>query len=329
MTSKSVRQLTLSNNDRRQHLGIRINSLYSVKAYQILSSVLLETKNEIIFKLARKLNISTIENILDSAQLRNLGCSYCIDYEISLWVDGITKDTVEIFCRLLNAVQKVTFQHTTMASSAWIAVYPNEKMPKITFTPLLSFALIGIATKADDFPSKFITITRDIYAKLLFKQPDSRLLVCLLKSLFDDQQEASGGVETDVSELYKFAGELIHDEDKNVYKNECAIAAKAFGVKSAHHMVATLASANAKGSSVFKKLIILLHSSDEVYDVATAIVSQCIHHLYTRYSHLLYKVLREALPYVIQVSHLYFEMLQIDFINFTQSLFSCNIKRVA
>eukprot|EP00978_Attheya_sp_CCMP212_P049498 scaffold672626_cov90-Attheya_sp.AAC.3 len=61
-------------------------------------SVLLQTKNKIIFKLVHRLVVDMRKAcIIDSSWLEKVGCSHSIDYKISFWVvDGITVTTAAI-----------------------------------------------------------------------------------------------------------------------------------------------------------------------------------------------------------------------------------------
>ena len=294
----SMKNLTSINT--LQHLDIRTNSMYSVKAHHMFTSVLLQTKSKIIFKLVRRLVVDTIACIVDSSRLEKVGCSHSIDYEIAFWVDGITVTTAAIFGKLLDAVQKVTFQHTTVVSNAWSTIFPSEEMPKITFTPLLSIALVGIASSADAFPSEFITLTHDVFAKILFLQPDTRVLACLFKNLFETQYK-DGDIAEDLKGLYSSANSVICDNDGEIYTSECRVAANAFGKKNVHTIVARLAKPQKRPEAAFGNLHEILLDCDEVHDVATLIVSQCIHHLHQTHSSDLFKVIQNALPYVLQV----------------------------
>ncbi len=268
----------------------------------MFTSILLQTKSEIIYKLVRRLVIDTVTYIVDSSQGKKTVCSHSKDYEITLWVDGMSVSTASTFGKLLETIQKVTFQHTALVSNAWIAHYPSEKMPDITFSPLLSIALAGLTSNSEGFGPEFICLTRDISIKLLLFQPDTKLIVTLFKHLFDTTRHEDIDSEN-LYELFSAAKSLFRGKECDVNKSECKLAASAFGKDSIHFLVAGLTKLETRGSysTAYKKVHGKLEDSKEVHDIASSIICQCIHHLCQCRSSDHLKTIKMALPYALQV----------------------------
>ena len=115
--------------------------------------------------------------------------STLLEYEASLWIDGIVEDTAVVFSKLLDTVQKITVQHVVMVSHAWQKQYPFKKMPSISFSKILSTALTGIASDPVSFSYSFISISCKIASKLLMHQSNTRfLLAAFIKHVFSHQQ---------------------------------------------------------------------------------------------------------------------------------------------
>lgn len=272
------------------------NSIFSVNAFLIFAEILLQTKDVTIFELARGLVLRTVGCIIDSSPLETEGCSICSDYEISLWVDCITEVTAPTLGKLLEATQKVTFQHTFAVSNAWSTLFPAEKLPRIAFTPLLSLALVSIASDNDSISECFVSLTRDICTKLLFFQPDKRVLASLVKTLFHNVHQNEKVSSKEFQELHRIADSMLSIEDcsllsRQAYAENKAHAMLGKSLKSRQSLEAT-SSKNTACKSIVTNLSTL---------------SQSVHHLRCIYSTDIHRVVNNILPHVLferQVSNI-------------------------
>ena len=223
--------------------------------------------------------------------------SHQIQYEISLWVDGTTPATAVMVGKLLEAVRKVTVQHATVVSNAWRNHFNFEDMPPVMFSPLLSFALISIASNIDAFPGEFVTTVHNICMKCLVSAPDTRVLACLVRFLFHSQVE-NGTCRKNVEELYRYASTLLDNEDLGVQGTKIYTS---FGEHHFHSILAHFAQSGKNTGAICEKLNGVLLSCEEMHKVAATILSQCVHHLHRNGSQQLYKVMKMILPYILQV----------------------------
>jgi len=272
------------------------NSMSSSKAYRVFTAILLQTENDAVFKLVRRLAMKTISSIIDFSGH---------EHEISLWVDGVTDATAATFGKLLDATHKVTIQHATVVSNAWNNHFASEEIPPAGFTPLLSLALI--ASGAEDFPPEFMALIRNIATKLLLAQSDTRALAALLKYVFDARVENGTMIES-LEELYQCTTAILH-RYVDLDKAERETAEKAFGRHHFHTVVTQLVEPGEKSIASRGKLDDIIMDCDEIHEVASSIFLQCIHHLHQLKQHAgfdpttIHGVMAKFLPYVLQVSY--------------------------
>lgn len=75
----------------------------------------------------------------------------CIEYETSLWVDGLTEECVDEFCSLLNCPSNNAFQHGIAVVQAWKNADFDVALPPICFSPLLTSSLTSIGSASEAF----------------------------------------------------------------------------------------------------------------------------------------------------------------------------------
>lgn len=135
--------------------------------------------------------------------------SECIDYEISLWVDGITELCIDDFFSLLNSPANTPFQHSIAVAKAWKKANLDALMPCICFSPLMSASLEQIATGTSSEP--FSLFTCQVVTKCLLYQRYPLLLASLIVNSLAD-------IELDVHPanfLCRYARSLLSPDDWN------------------------------------------------------------------------------------------------------------------
>ena len=212
----------------------------STKAYHAFTSILLNTKNDIVYQLARQLVHMTISNVVNTSHIQDEQTDHHVDYEICLWLDGVTASTAVMFGKLLSAAQKVTIQHKTIVSNAWEAHFPNENMPAITITSLLVLSLTALVSSEGTVQNDFIILIRDISTKILLKQSDRRMIAAILNYLSDAHHGSGTATET-LEAVFKFASAVLAELPGTVDEFELQAAERAFGKKHFHTTVAKLA----------------------------------------------------------------------------------------
>jgi len=215
----------------------------------------------------------TISNVVNTSHIQDEKSDHHVDYEICLWLDGVTASTAVMFGKLLSAAQKVTIQHKTIVSNAWEAHFPNEAMPAITITSLLVLSLTALVSSEGNVPNDFIILIRDISTKILLKQSDRRMIAAILIYLSNAHHSRGTAPET-LEDVFKFASAVLTELPEHVDKFELQAAERAFGEKHYHTTVAKLAGKEMMSGMDCKGLFGICAN-----EVGCEIVCQSIRHL--------------------------------------------------
>eukprot|EP00557_Chaetoceros_sp_GSL56_P011711 CAMPEP_0176479812 /NCGR_PEP_ID=MMETSP0200_2-20121128/1943_1 /TAXON_ID=947934 /ORGANISM="Chaetoceros sp., Strain GSL56" /LENGTH=2220 /DNA_ID=CAMNT_0017875889 /DNA_START=96 /DNA_END=6755 /DNA_ORIENTATION=- len=216
-------------------VGYQSSSLTSSKFYNKLISILVETKNDAIFEVTRDLVRNILFSIVNFDRVEEGICQESVAYEISLWIDGINRNTAITFGELLDTVQSVTIQHFTAVNYVWKSFYRSEEVPPITFSPLLSLSLLELKSTENKIPEEFRVLVQEISTKLLMVMPEQRLLACLVMSV--NKLKGGNTVLPLQNELYAYSASILDNQSNQIRDNELAIARKAFGKNHYHSLL--------------------------------------------------------------------------------------------
>lgn len=180
-----------------------------------------------------------IYRIVNFARVNEGVCRESVAYEISLWIDRVNRKTAVILGELLDTVHSVTIQHFTVVNYIWKSLYPSEQVPPVTFSPLLSLALMELKSTKSRVPEEFCLLVQEISAKLLLVIPEQRLLACLV--MYVNEKE-SGRVDLPLRhELYEYSVSILNRKMDRVKNMELTLAGKAFGKQNHNSFLSSLA----------------------------------------------------------------------------------------
>jgi hypothetical protein len=175
----------------------------SAAALRTVLEIMIVTTRPKIHQKARSVALQTIRSpFLKSADSET---RECIEYETSLFVDGVTRECVDELCSLLNNPANNGFQHGLAVAQAWKRAGFEMGLPSICFSPLLTASVTTIGSASQPFA----LFTCQILTKCLLFQRHPLPLASLI---------ATGltGVNVDIRSvdlLSQYAQDLIASDD--------------------------------------------------------------------------------------------------------------------
>lgn len=263
-----------------------------------------------ILSIAKSSNIPKIQAIareiasmiiVRHAQNKNMNIKTqdCLNYEASQWIDNASKEVFPDIAKVFDSTQRNLIQHTILAAQAWSKTFPNTSLPLLSFSPLLTNALLALSASSSRTPSKeFICYVRSVVMKTLLFQLDplplSTLIVHCFQSTNSDHNEEEIIINLlhPVIEYAHTVLELSFDKKdrKNKYclhKSLTSIATLMDGTHAAIVRMARIACASdvspqdKQSSQLELDGIINQTLNKEVNEYVTlSILHQCLHHIY-------------------------------------------------
>lgn len=239
--------------------------------------------------------------IVRHAQNKNMNIKTqdCLNYEASQWIDNASKEVFPDIAKVFDSTQRNLIQHTILAAQAWSKTFPNTSLPLLSFSPLLTNALLALSASSSRTPSKeFICYVRSVVMKTLLFQLDplplSTLIVHCFQSTNSDHNEEEIIINLlhPVIEYAHTVLELSFDKKdrKNKYclhKSLTSIATLMDGTHAAIVRMARIACASdvspqdKQSSQLELDGIINQTLNKEVNEYVTlSILHQCLHHIY-------------------------------------------------
>jgi hypothetical protein len=139
----------------------------------------------------------------------------CIEYESSLWIDGMSEQCLDGFCSLLCDPSNGVLKHSIAVASAWKKADLGTSMPPVSFSPLISASVQNIPATTSSEP--FVLFTCQVVTKCLLYQRYPLLLASLIvHSLANFASE-----NHPVTLLYRYARNLLSRDkwDDHEYLN--------------------------------------------------------------------------------------------------------------
>lgn len=175
----------------------------SAAALRTVLEIMMVTTRPKIHQKARSVALQTIRSsFLKSADSET---RECIEYETSLFVDGVTSECVDELCSLLHNPANNGFQHGLAVAQAWKRAGFEMGLPSISFSPLLtaSVTVIGSASQP------FALFTCQILTKCLLFQRHPLPLASLIATGLTDVNIDVRSVDL----LSQYAQDLIASDD--------------------------------------------------------------------------------------------------------------------
>jgi len=224
-----------------------LNTIATPKALLILIKLMLNSECRTIYQLIRELAIKVLSVIVRTEEEE---IDFCLEYEITLWLDGISEENISVFYSLLDVSQKFTVQYAIMMSHAWQAHFPTNEMPGKTISSLLSFSLVGITSKPFSYTQDFISFVCKIAMKMLLFQFNTSLpLAALICHIFTQSRNSLDGIRNRSNEwkgtedllngLHQYAKTIIDGKD-NVLSAASEVTSTCFGENHFHSMLLSL-----------------------------------------------------------------------------------------
>ncbi len=237
---------------------------------------MLETSEPLIYQYARILAIKTVEAITRGNGSANGNGE---SDEIAFWINLISRDSLDDFCKLLDATQKITVQHPViMFNISQKYLQPCTKLNGTMPTLLLSTALVSIASDMTFFSELFIISVCKVCFIALLHSLQPKILASFVKYALADIS-FSGRVESvqrKVEALIKYSESIITD-DKRSTLEVCEWIATLLNKSSIFSKVYRYLTGSTKTST-----LILHQIKNEIAKMqcidASLILKQCCHH---------------------------------------------------
>lgn len=234
---------------------------------------MLQTNDPSIYENARNLTVQVLGNIIGD----NLSQKDDISYELDLWVDAVSIDTLPTFCKLLDIVQKVTVQHDVIVSNAWQEYHALKTMDTVLFTPILTTAIASIASDPLGFSNSFIELVCKVATRILIHLVNPMLLASVVRFVmadFETGREEVGPTIVKVRSLVQYASSIVVEGDKLVQK-ACNLLTDLFGETNVQSKVAHYLVAKSSNASVLDNIYCDVKDDPSI---ASSVLRQCIHH---------------------------------------------------
>ncbi len=237
---------------------------------------MLTTSSSIVYKQSRDLAIKVASHIVDATSRGSDAEVSFIEEEVTLWIDGLTDESVPIFGKLLEAVNKVTVQHSIISSNAWNKYYPSTEIGAINFTPLLSLTLLSIAS-GEEFSDGFVSLFMKVASKVLFTHPNPNVLAAVVAQVSESCHENNQRLVS-IQELVETSIALVGNDRDAFISAACQLAKSNFGEEHFHSQIATIAHSNDTKDLASNFLIA---NPAFVHDIsyALSVIRQCFQHL--------------------------------------------------
>lgn len=164
---------------------------------------MIATSHEAVYKKARSVAFGMIA--LPTLKSSDAETRKCIEYEMSLLIDGLTQENIVELCSLLKSSGNNRFQHGMAIADAWNRAGFDEAMPPICFSPVLTtfISVMGIASEL------FSLFACQVLIKcLLFQRYPLPLASLVATKLADSDSDAPH-----VNLLCKYSQGLIRADD--------------------------------------------------------------------------------------------------------------------
>ena len=171
-------------------------------------SVLVFTTIPEVDTISRKLALLLMEQELGETT-DNTETMQCRKYESSLWIDGISAETIQDLVRMIEESKQQRVQHKIMASQAWANASTGYAMPMPGVSTLLSSSIYRLLGDKDaSFSDEVSLLLIQIATKMLLFQADPKPFAAIIVFA------ANGSVPNDknIAALYHCAKSILDDD---------------------------------------------------------------------------------------------------------------------
>jgi len=234
---------------------------------------MIHTEDISIYNHSKHLALQTLLNII----AYNGSSENYIHHELSIWIDSMSLDTLPSFCKLLDAMQKVTVQHAVIVSNAWQTYHSSQKMPEVSFSPILTIALAMLASDPFNISCYFSNIICRVTSISLIFNDDPMLLASVIRFTLNGvilNKDKTGKALDQIRVLVQYADLIVRMED-NLIKTAYLLLNNIFGKTNTQSKVAQFLMAKSCDLHMLHDIY------NEVMDAphnVSLIIRQCIHH---------------------------------------------------
>ena len=227
----------------------------------------MQTPNEIVYVHCRNLLQKVISDLVDTSAYYNERNEQFVDYEISLWINGLSPSNRLEIAKLVDATQRITIQFDTIVQNAWSMFCENQTMPKGTISPLLVLALTAIASDGDQLSAEMSDLIVSITSKMILIQSNNRLIAAVILYLSEIQSEDHLFTEK-FKDLIRISTSLLKTE--SILSTESIITS--FSPKHYHSVLES--QVLGRGSNWQVKDAIVEHNSFEIFSQSMRHINQ-------------------------------------------------------
>jgi hypothetical protein len=115
-----------------------------------------------VLALARDIALYMFRQVV-SSRVEDRESQQCLEYEASCWIDGMTKETLPEFCKVIQEASQLSFRSVVSFAEAWTASALPGTMPALS----VSANLIHVMKRLSRTSEAFLLLTCQVAAKCL------------------------------------------------------------------------------------------------------------------------------------------------------------------
>lgn len=120
------------------------------------------TPSSSVLTLARDITLFMFRRVV-SSRVEDSESQMCLEYEASCWFDGMTKETLPEFCKVIQEASQLSFRSVVAFAEAWIASSLPGTMPALSVSAILVHAMRRLSKVSE----AFLLLTCQVASKCL------------------------------------------------------------------------------------------------------------------------------------------------------------------
>jgi hypothetical protein len=124
--------------------------------------IAMTTTSTCVLALAREIALFMFRRVV-SSRVEDTESQQCLEYEASCWIDGMTKETLPEFCKVIQEASQLSFRSVVAFAEAWTASALPGTMPALS----VSGNLIHVMQRLSKASEAFLLLTCQVAAKCL------------------------------------------------------------------------------------------------------------------------------------------------------------------
>jgi hypothetical protein len=162
---------------------------------------------------ARAITLKLLSRIHPSRTGNSVDNSSALEYEFSCWVDGVTTETLDEFCSILQDSSGLSFQSVIVFAKAWQEANMKNSVPPLPVSPILVQALQNLPRASKNFAR----LTCQVAVKCLLYQTNPLPLAVLIQDACQRvlNVESSAIERSSVQQLAQYSRTLVHYDESS------------------------------------------------------------------------------------------------------------------